>query len=730
MLVSTTLLLLASGSIAATAPVPDAVGSEPTFSTGQSVTVTESTVALQDESEVDLSPGPNGRIVGEGTEFKDGIWYEVELRTSDGAETYWIPQRALDAYDGDVTSVTTTRPAFEQGDAVVVEETVRAWHGDLRMQVQEGLRGRIVSGPSDFEDDVWYEIETRNGTYWIPDSKLDDAERLSTSTTTVTTTATPAAYAPGDAVSVDKGTRTWRGGNETVIEVTLHGEVVAGPTEYNNSTWYEVTTHYGQYWVPEAGLSSSETPFTTTTAAPVTFDRRDSVRISKRAVVWKGDRKTRLQTSLHGEIVAGPTEYEGKDWYKIKTNRDVYWVSVVALTASEEEFTTTTALPAKYQLDDLVRLVRDRKAWIDNEKETVERGTRAQIVTRPTEHRGEYWYVLETADARFSVPEHALEGYEPRYHIGDAVVLPNETRVWYDGRLVPLPAGTTGEVFAGPYENDGKIWYQLRASKGRIWVAQRHLAAHDGTTEAHNWTEVEFTPGDGVKVTQEAIARRRGNQTTLPGGFSGTIYGGPVTYRGAPWYHVQSDGVRYWIPAEILAPTGAGNASLEQGTEREYDLDEVETHFIAYLNEERRERGLQRVYRRNVLSQMGRAHSVDMARNDYVDHQSTSGASVRDRYEDRGLLPECRLSSAHSASSSFYPGAEILAWVDDDAGDTHTTDDRTLVRDEESLAWILYRMWMQSLPHRKALTLQAADQAGLGLSVSEDGKIYASLELC
>lgn len=39
-------------------------------------------------------------------------------------------------------------------------------------------------------------------------------------------------------------------------------------------------------------------------------------------------------------------------------------------------------------------------------------------------------------------------------------------------------------------------------------------------------------------------------------------------------------------------------------------------------------------------------------------------------------------------------------------------------------------MWMHSPPHRKAMLVDSADQADLGLYITDDGAVYASLELC
>jgi uncharacterized protein YkwD len=177
-------------------------------------------------------------------------------------------------------------------------------------------------------------------------------------------------------------------------------------------------------------------------------------------------------------------------------------------------------------------------------------------------------------------------------------------------------------------------------------------------------------------------------------------------------------------PAENGTPTPTPESGdiIQEG----YNLNETERAFLQLLNEERQERNLGTVSQRDVLTEMGREHSENMARYDYLGHEEPDGTTIEGRYRNRGLLPECKLSAGEG---EHYPGAENAAhfWVD---STVKTSSGDLYVDSEQDLARGLFRGWMSSPGHRRAMLVESADQAGLGVHIDEKGKVYASLELC
>jgi uncharacterized protein YkwD len=149
--------------------------------------------------------------------------------------------------------------------------------------------------------------------------------------------------------------------------------------------------------------------------------------------------------------------------------------------------------------------------------------------------------------------------------------------------------------------------------------------------------------------------------------------------------------------------------------------------FQSYLNAERASRGLENLTLRPELTAMGKAQAANMANHEYVGHVQPDGTDIRDRYEARGLLPECRLERRET--DRYYPGAENAAqtWIN---RSVRTDDGLDYIGDEYDLGEELFEMWINSPPHREAMLVSAADEMGLGLNVTANGRVYAALELC
>lgn len=180
--------------------------------------------------------------------------------------------------------------------------------------------------------------------------------------------------------------------------------------------------------------------------------------------------------------------------------------------------------------------------------------------------------------------------------------------------------------------------------------------------------------------------------------------------------------------ANLSADLVSDNSSTpDPNVEEGYNRTLVERYFIKRYNEERSSRGLQSVSQSRELREMAKEHSDDMAEHDYLGHTDSAGRTIQDRYEARGLLSECRLDIM--GSERYYRGAEnvVSGYVNQrfrNGGASY------FVTDEQELAEALFSIWMNSPPHRRAMLVHSATEAGLGVSITESGKVYAALELC
>lgn len=181
-------------------------------------------------------------------------------------------------------------------------------------------------------------------------------------------------------------------------------------------------------------------------------------------------------------------------------------------------------------------------------------------------------------------------------------------------------------------------------------------------------------------------------------------------------------------PETQQSDDGGGTATETQASASELvDRTAVRTAFQEGLNKERTERGLQPVARREVLWEMGDEHAANMAEHDYIGHEWPDGTTIEDRYEQRGLFPECQLPI--SGSDRYYPGTENAAgaWI---GLEFRVGNETYYPTTEEELGEALVDIWMNSEGHRRAMLVESADEMGLGLYIKDSGKVYAALELC
>jgi uncharacterized protein YkwD len=140
-----------------------------------------------------------------------------------------------------------------------------------------------------------------------------------------------------------------------------------------------------------------------------------------------------------------------------------------------------------------------------------------------------------------------------------------------------------------------------------------------------------------------------------------------------------------------------------------------------YVNDERTERGLDALAFDADLRTIARSHSEDMATRGYFSHVSPEGDDFSDRYERAGY--ECR---APTGDGTYLTGGETIAqtWYDTpvSGGVQYTT--------EAELARGIVDQWMNSSGHRSNILADAWRNEGIGIYVTDEGKVYATQNFC
>ncbi|MGQ3411929.1 CAP domain-containing protein [Natrinema sp. LN54] len=155
-------------------------------------------------------------------------------------------------------------------------------------------------------------------------------------------------------------------------------------------------------------------------------------------------------------------------------------------------------------------------------------------------------------------------------------------------------------------------------------------------------------------------------------------------------------------------------------TDDNLDRSQVERDVHEAVNEERTARGLEPLSFDTELRDIARGHSEDMAERGYFSHVDPEGNDFADRYDAAGY--EC--------SANGYTGGENIAqtWYDTRVA----TGDGEIVRyeNERELADGIVTQWMNSPDHRENILASQWENEGIGVSVTDDGRVYVTQNFC
>lgn len=263
-------------------------------------------------------------------------WYQV---TSSSGQTGWVIVDALQI-------VPDANATFAIGDQVFVFDgpiNLRSAAGTSAPVIQSIPQEAvltILSAPSAGNGYTWYQVQTaESATGWVAADFLQKVNQPNPSpTATPGTNPSPNGdFAAGDrAVVVDgpANLRSAAGISNSVVAVLKTGDlltVTGGPSAADGYTWYRVTAESGSSgWVAgelldKVGWSTGDVVYVTT----------DSLNVRSEA----GVNSTVLDTIFEGTIAVitgGPTNVDGRDWYKIDVSGVVSgWVAAEYLALSD-----------------------------------------------------------------------------------------------------------------------------------------------------------------------------------------------------------------------------------------------------------------------------------------------------------------------------------------------------------------------------------------------------------
>ncbi|ELY57616.1 CAP domain-containing protein [Natronolimnohabitans innermongolicus] len=172
----------------------------------------------------------------------------------------------------------------------------------------------------------------------------------------------------------------------------------------------------------------------------------------------------------------------------------------------------------------------------------------------------------------------------------------------------------------------------------------------------------------------------------------------------------------------VTDPDDPGASRYETDVET-IDSETVEEFVHAEVNDRRADHDddLEALEWDGTVASVARAHSGDMAEQDYFDHVNQEGDAPMERFQD--VDDYCR----------GYGENIALTYVDRTVQDS-ASDGTVHYQTAEELAEGLVNQWMNSTSHREAILEEGSvpdwDRGGVGVYLTDDGSVYASHNFC
>jgi len=354
-----------------------------------------------------------------------------------------------------------------------------------------------------------------------------------------------------------------------------------------------------------------------------------------------------------------------------------------------------------------------------------------------------------------------------RHGIGDAEVAAGRVRTNHDWASISFPASlstdpvvfTQAQTVAGRqpvttrnrYVSESGLSVRLQEEEARGphlpeevgylaiepgagTLAGRAFEAGTRADVGHDWRRIEFDGTYSEPVLLADVQTHRGSNTCAVRyrNLTESAVDVKVEEERSADREVAHLGERVgYLVVEGVEPNSTDGTTTDDGPESdgdtplsELDRGRVEQLVHERINDRRAERGLDSLAFDDDLREIARYHSRDMAENDYFSHESPSGETRSDRYEKFDY--DCR---APTGDGTYYTGGENIAYT---YYDTEVNTDWGTVRytTADELAAGIVKGWMNSEGHRENILTAAWNNEGVGIYVTDEGKVYATQNFC
>jgi uncharacterized protein YkwD len=166
-------------------------------------------------------------------------------------------------------------------------------------------------------------------------------------------------------------------------------------------------------------------------------------------------------------------------------------------------------------------------------------------------------------------------------------------------------------------------------------------------------------------------------------------------------------------------------ASRPEGKKHNIDIGRLEKKIHDLINQERKKKGLANLSWNENLNYIARSYSRDMIERKFFSHNDPDGRSFIERYQAGGFVCKLRngnetcLGAENIAQDNLYSsvvyrnGVTSYSW-----------------NSEDEIAASVVKRWMQSRGHRENILTAYFKRQGIGVAVSDDGKVYVTENFC
>ena len=155
------------------------------------------------------------------------------------------------------------------------------------------------------------------------------------------------------------------------------------------------------------------------------------------------------------------------------------------------------------------------------------------------------------------------------------------------------------------------------------------------------------------------------------------------------------------------------------------DIAQLEKKIHDLINKERAKQGLPALSMDEGLRKVARKYSQDMVKRNFFSHKDPDGRSFHDRYKAGGV--ECSIRVANTTCI----GAENIAQGNIYSSYLYKDGEKYFNwNTEDEIARAIVRQWIDSKGHRANILTPYFKQQGIGVAVSDDGKVYVTETFC